>query len=242
MTNTTHTKFKRVLLKLSGEALMGTEAFGIQHEACQKIASAVSHLQELGVQVGIVIGGGNIFRGAHALSFGFERTPADHIGMMATVINGLVLQQALSAAGVESTVMSALSCGLIVETYQWQKAMQYLESGTVVIFVGGTSNPYFTTDTAAALRASEIHAEILLKATKVSGVFSADPKKDPHAKPFKKLSYDDVLTKKLGVMDATAIALCRESEIPIYVFDVFEQDSLIDSVTTQTQGTLISEH
>jgi uridylate kinase len=231
--------YKRVLLKISGEALMGEQKFGVEHSACEQIAQSIKQVYDLGVQVGVVVGGGNIFRGAQADSFGFARTPADHIGMLATTINGLVLQQSLAALGCESRVLSALNCDSIVETYTWGHAMSCLQKGLIVIFVGGTGNPYFTTDTAAALRASEINAEILLKATKVDGIYSDDPKTNPSAVKFDTLTYSDVLTKKLNVMDATAIALCRENRIPIRVFNLFEKGSMLKAVCQNEGGSLI---
>ncbi len=234
-----HAAYKRVLLKLSGEALMGEQKFGVDREACQQIAQAIKEVHALGVQMGIVVGGGNIFRGSQAASFGFARTPADHIGMLATTINGLVLQQTLASLGIESRVMSALNTDSIVEPFHWGHALHSLQKGMIVIFVGGTGNPYFTTDSAAALRASEIQAEILLKATKVDGIFSDDPKKNPKAQKFDRLTYSDVLAKKLNVMDATAIALCRESQIPICVFNLFEQGAMLKAVCGQPKGSLV---
>lgn len=231
--------YQRVLLKLSGEALMGKQNFGIDYEACKKIAASIKEVHDKGVQIGIVVGAGNIFRGVQALEFGFERTPADHIGMLATSINGLVLQQSLAALGVSSRVLSALNIDSIVENYVWGNAMRYLQSGEIVIFVGGTGNPYFTTDTAAALRASEMQADVLLKATKVDGVYSDDPFKNPQAVKYPRLTYSDVLTKKLNVMDATAIALCRENQIPICVFNLFEKGTFLKAVMKQEVGSLV---
>lgn len=233
--------YKRVLLKLSGEALMGTQGFGVEHEACEHIARSIKEIYDKGVQIGIVVGGGNIFRGSQASTFGFARTPADHIGMLATTINGLVLQQSLAALQVPSRVMSALNTDSIVEIYHWTHAMQSLNEGIVIIFVGGTGNPYFTTDTAAALRASEINAEILLKATKVDGIYSEDPKKNPKATKYPKISYSEALTRRLNVMDATAIALCRENQIPIYVFDLFERGSMAKAVCNREGGSIVME-
>ncbi len=230
--------YKKVLLKLSGEALTGTQSFGVERAACERIAQSIKEVYLLGLEIGIVVGGGNIFRGAQATEFGFSRTPADHIGMLATTINGLVLQQSLSALGIETRVMSALGDS-VVEKYVWGQARHYMEKGCVVIFVGGTGNPYFTTDTAAALRASEMGAEILLKATKVDGIYSEDPKKNPDAIKFSSLTYTDALTKRLNVMDAAAIALCRESQIPIYVFNLFEEGSLKKALCFQEGGTLV---
>jgi uridylate kinase len=218
---------------------MGEQKFGLEHRSCQEIAQSIKEVYSLGLQMGIVVGGGNIFRGNLAEVFGFSRTPADHIGMLATTINGLVLQQSLASLGVESRVMSALSTSTIIEPYHWGHAMHSLQKGMIVIFVGGTGNPYFTTDSAAALRASEIHADILLKATKVDGIFSADPKKHPEAEKFDRLTYSEVLAKKLNVMDATAIALCRENQIPVCVFNLFEQGAMLKAVCGQAAGTLV---
>ena len=180
-------RYKRVVLKLSGEALMGNQEFGMEHQACEHIAQSVKEIFDLGLQIGLVVGGGNIFRGRLAKEFGFDQTPADHIGMLATMINGLILQQSLAKVGIESQVMSAIECALIAESYKWTHVMHALQKGRVVIFVGGTSNPYFTTDTAAALRASEVNAEILLKATKVDGIYDSDPLINPKAKKFERL-------------------------------------------------------
>ncbi|MBY0530162.1 MAG: UMP kinase [Rhabdochlamydiaceae bacterium] len=228
------------MIKLSGEALMGNLKFGIEHSACQKIAEAIKDVFDLGVQIGIVVGGGNIFRGAESEAFGFSRTPSDHIGMLATTINGLILQQTLSTLNVETRVMSALDMDRCVERYNWGHAQHCLQKGIPVIFVGGTGNPYFTTDSAAALRASEINAEILLKATKVDGVYSDDPFKNPKAVKYPTLSYSDALTQKLNVMDATAIALCRENHIPICVFNLFEPGNLLRAVCGQSVGSLVT--
>jgi len=232
--------YRRILLKLSGEALMGRQNFGVEESACRQIASAIKEVYDQNVQIGIVVGGGNIFRGTQAEAFGFARTPADHIGMLGTVINGLVLQQSLAVLGCESRVMSALNCDSIVETYIWGNAMDYIQKGRIVIFVGGTSNPYFTTDTAAALRASEIEAEILFKATKVDGIYDKDPVKHKDALKYSELSYSDVLTKNLSVMDATAIALCRENEIPIVVFNLFEPGALLKAVCGEEVGSRVT--
>jgi uridylate kinase len=232
-------RYKRVLLKLSGEALMGLQSFGVEHLACKRIALEIQEVYSLGLEIGIVVGGGNIFRGSQATEFNFSRTPADHIGMLATTINGLILQQSLAAIGIESRVMSALG-DAVVEKYVWNHAMEYLRKRIVVIFVGGTGNPYFTTDSAAALRASEIEAEALLKATKVDGVYSDDPKKNPLATKYDTLSYTEALTKRLNVMDAAAIALCRENHIPIYVFNLFEEGSFKKAICEQQGGTLVT--
>lgn len=231
--------YRRILIKLSGEALTGNQSFGVERDACEKIAHSIKEVYQLGVEIGVVVGGGNIFRGAQATEFGFSRTPADHIGMLATTINGLVLQQSLAALGVESRVMSALGDS-IVEKYVWGQAMTYLRQGLVVIFVGGTGNPYFTTDTAAALRANEIGSEIILKATKVDGVYTDDPKKNPDAIKYSALSYTEALSHRLNVMDAAALALCRDGKIPIYVFNLFEEGAFIKAVCFQQGGTLVA--
>lgn len=233
-------KYKRVLLKLSGEALMDGKEFGLEKNACKHIAASIKEIHDMGLEIGIVVGGGNIFRGTQAKGFGFARTPADHIGMLATTINGLVLQQSLALLGIDSQVMSAINCDLIAESYNWTHAMHALQKGRIVIFVGGTGNPYFTTDTAAALRASEMGSEILLKATKVDGIYSDDPMKNPNAEKYTNLSYADALAKDLRVMDGTALALCRESNIPVYIFNLFEKGALVEAVSEQKKGSLIN--
>lgn len=230
--------YKRILLKLSGEALLGGQKYGIDSDACRHIASSVKELVQLGVQIGIVIGGGNIFRGIKAAEAGMERIPADQIGMIATLINGLSLQQAFERIDCKSRVLSALPCEKIVESYTWEAALKYLDQGCVVIFVGGTGNPYFTTDSAAALRALEIGAEVLMKATKVDGIYNKDPIKYPDAVKYDHLTYSEVLAHQLQVMDAAAIALCRENGIPIRVFsDRF----LKSAVYNEPVGTLVEE-
>lgn len=231
--------YKRILLKLSGESLMGGQQFGVDPDACYRIASQVREISQLGVQVGIVIGGGNIFRGAHATKFSMERTPADHIGMLATLINGISLQQSFERIHCESRIMSAISCDVMAESYSWKDALKYLEKGIILIFVGGTGNPYFTTDSAAALRALEIHAEVLLKATKVDGVYDKDPLKYPDAKKFDRVTYTEILNHQLEVMDATAIALCRENRIPIRVFNIFPKGALYAAIFDDSIGTLV---
>lgn len=219
---------------------MGDQKFGMEHKAVQKIAALIKEVHIMGVQLGIVVGGGNIFRGSQAKQFGFSRTPADHIGMLATTINGLTLQQCLASIGVPSHVMSALNTESIVEQYTWNGAMQSLERGEIVIFVGGTGNPYFTTDTAAALRASEINAEVLLKATKVDGIYDKDPMRYSSAVKYQHLTYAAILTKKLNVMDATAIALCRENGIPIHVFNLFKKGALLKAICEKKGGSLVT--
>lgn len=231
--------YKRVLLKLSGEALMGSQKFGVDPDSTLHIANLVKDLVQRGIQVGIVIGGGNIFRGMKGFDHGMARTPADHIGMLATIINGISLQQALERISCDSRIMSAISCDVMAESYNWKQALKYLDQGLVLIFVGGSGNPYFTTDTAAALRALEVQAEVLIKATKVDGIYDKDPLKHPDAKKFDTISYSDVLTKQLEVMDATAIALCRENKIPIRVFNIFEPGALLKAVLGESIGTLV---
>lgn len=231
--------YKRILLKLSGEALVGKHEYGIDYEACEEIATTIKKIQQEGIEVGVVIGGGNIFRGQNATQFGFERTPADHIGILATCINGLALHQVLHSSGEKVRVISARNFDGIIETYNWQQANQYLKEGVIVIFVGGTGNPYFTTDTAAALRASEMGAEVLIKATKVDGVYDADPKVHKDAVKYDTLSYEDALELGLKVMDGAAIALCRDNNIEIRVVDLFSRKDLLRAVTHREGGTLI---
>jgi uridylate kinase len=230
--------YKRILLKLSGEALMGHEKYGVNPEACHKIAVSVKELTELGVQVGVVIGGGNIFRGVQACKNGMQRTPADHIGMLATLINGIALQQAFENIQCESRIMSSITLDVMAESYSWKNALKYLESGTVLIFVGGTGNPYFSTDSAAALRALEIQADVLMKATKVDGIYNKDPVQYPEAEKYDQITYSEVLAKELQVMDMTAIALCRENKIPIRIFNMFDH-SLKEAIMNERVGTLV---
>ncbi len=232
--------YKRILLKLSGESLRSDSCGIIDPKACDAIADSITEVYHLGVELGIVIGGGNIFRGSHAKSFGFARTPADHVGMLATTINGLILGQVLTTKGCKVRVMSALNFDGIVEPYNWNQALHSLGKGQIVIFVGGTGNPYFTTDTTAAMRASEIEAEVLLKATKVDGVYDKDPVEFPDAVKSDHLTYGEVLEKDLHVMDQAAIALCRENHIPIHVFNLFSRQAMLDAVCKKTGGTLVT--
>lgn len=237
---THHLPYKRLLLKLSGEFIANSQKFGIASERCNQLAKAIKKMRDSGLEVAIVIGGGNIFRGVNLKELGMARTPADQIGMLATVMNGIALQQALLTIACPTTLMSALECPKVAEPFIWSKAMDSLSKGEVVIFVGGTGNPYFTTDTAAALRASEIHADILLKATKVDGIYDKDPLKYSDAKRYEKITYSQVLAEKLEVMDATAIALCMSNKIPIFVFNM----SLLNSENivlelAKVQGTLV---
>jgi len=232
--------YSRILLKLSGEALLGAEDYGIDPKIIHRIATEISDVVKANVGVAVVIGGGNIFRGAGLAKSGIDRVTGDHMGMLATVMNALALQDALERVGCEARVMSAISVHDVCEDYIRRRAIRHLEKGRVVICAGGTGNPFFTTDTAAALRAVEIGADILLKATKVNGVYSADPVKNPQAELFDSLSYDRVIESKLGVMDANAIVLCRDQSMPIRVFNVFVEGNLMKLVSGQTVGTLVS--
>ena len=231
--------YQRVLLKLSGEALMGDDAFGINRDTIVRMVNEVADVTKLGVQVAVVIGGGNIFRGVAGGSVGMDRATADYMGMLATVMNALALGDAMDKAGLTARVMSAIAIEQVVEPYIRPKALQYLEEGKVVIFAAGTGNPFFTTDTAAALRGSEIGAQIVLKATKVDGVYTADPKRDPKATRYSKISFDDAISQNLGIMDATAFALCRDQRLPIKVFSIVKHGALKRVVMGQDEGTLV---
>lgn len=231
--------YKRILLKLSGEALMGDDAFGINQDTIRRMAGEVAEVTRMGVQVAIVIGGGNIFRGVAGGSVGMDRATADYMGMLATVMNALALSDTLDKAGVVARVMSAISIEQVVEPYVRPKALQYLEEGKVVIFGAGTGNPFFTTDTAAALRGAEIGAEVVLKATKVDGVYTADPAKDPTATRYATVSFDEAMAKNLQVMDATAFALCRDQNLPIKVFSILKDGALKRVVSGEDEGTLV---
>ncbi|MCS7100742.1 MAG: UMP kinase [Burkholderiaceae bacterium] len=231
--------YRRVLLKLSGEALMGDDAFGINKDTLEAMVRDIGEVVALGVEVAIVIGGGNIFRGVALGADGMDRATADYMGMMATIMNAMALQDAMRRAGIEARVQSALNVEQVVEPYIRPKAMRYLEEGKVVIFAAGTGNPFFTTDTAAALRGSEIGAEIVLKATRVDGVYSADPKRDPTATRYSRLTFDEALARKLQVMDATAFALCRDQRLPIKVFDIRKPGALKRAVLGEDEGTLV---
>ena len=231
--------FKRILLKLSGEALMGDDQFGINRATIERIVREVAEVTHLGVEVAVVIGGGNIFRGVAGGSVGMDRATADYMGMLATVMNALALADAMNKQGLTARVMSAIAIDQVVEPYVRPKALQYLEEGKVVVFAAGTGNPFFTTDTAAALRGAEIGAEIVLKATKVDGVYTADPKKDPSATRYDKLSFDDAMSQNLGIMDATAFALCRDQKLPIKVFSIFKNGGLTRVVMGEDEGTLV---
>ncbi|MGQ2966517.1 UMP kinase [Methylophilus sp.] len=231
--------FKRVLLKLSGEALMGDDAYGINRETVNAIVQQVKEIVDMGVQVGIVIGGGNIFRGIAPAAEGMDRATADYMGMLATVMNAMALQDAMKHAGVAARVQSALNIEAVAEPYIRGKAIRYLEEGKVVIFGAGTGNPFFTTDTAAALRGVEIDAEIVLKATKVDGIYTADPKKDPSATRYDNVSYDEAINKNLKVMDATAFTLCRDQKMPIAVFSIFKEGALKSVILGKNEGTRV---
>jgi len=231
--------YRRVLLKLSGEALMGDDAFGINRGTLERMVAEIGEVVRLGVETAVVIGGGNIFRGIALGAAGMDRATADYMGMMATVMNAMALQDAMRRAGVEARVQSALNIEQVVEPYIRPKAMRYLEEGKVVIFAAGTGNPFFTTDTAAALRGSEMGVQIVLKATKVDGVYSADPKKDPGASRYASISFDEAIAKNLQVMDATAFALCRDQKLPIKVFSIFKPGALKRVVQGEDEGTLV---
>src|SRR3990167_4176911 len=230
---------KRILLKLSGEALMGDDPFGINHATIVRMVDEVAEITRLGVEVAVVIGGGNIFRGVAGGAVGMDRATADYMGMLATVMNALALGDTMIKAGLTARVMSAISIEQVVEPYVRPKALQYLEEGKVVIFAAGTGNPFFTTDTAAALRGAEIGAEVVLKATKVDGVYTADPKKDLQATRYTKISFDEAITKNLQVLDATAFALCRDQKLPIKVFSIFKPGALRRVVMGEDEGTLV---
>ena len=229
----------RVLLKLSGEALMGNDAFGINHDTIVRMAEEIAEITRLGVQVAVVIGGGNIFRGVAGGAHGMDRATADYMGMLATVMNALALADTMNKVGLTARVMSAISIEQVVEPYVRPKALQYLEEGKVVVFAAGTGNPFFTTDTAAALRGAEIGAEMVLKATKVDGVYTADPKKDPTATRYDKITFDEAMSRNLGIMDATAFALCRDQKLPIKVFSIVKPGAMKRVVMGQDEGTLV---
>jgi uridylate kinase len=231
--------YKRILLKLSGEALMGDDNYGINREVIARIVAEIAEVVGLGVQVAIVIGGGNIFRGVAPAAAGMDRATADYMGMLATVMNALALQDAMRRGGLNGRVQSALNIEQVVEPYIRGKAMRYLEEGKIVIFAAGTGNPFFTTDTAAALRGTEMGCDIVLKATKVDGVYSADPKTNPQARRYARLSFDDAINQNLKVMDATALTLCRDQKLPINVFSIFKEGALKRVVMGEDEGTLV---
>lgn len=234
-------KYKRILLKLSGEQLMGDEGFGIDPKVLDRMALEIGQLVGIGVQVGLVIGGGNLFRGAALNAAGMDRVTGDHMGMLATVMNALAMRDALERTNISSNVMSAIPMSGVVEHYDRRRAIRYIKDGDVVIFAAGTGNPFFTTDSAACLRGIEIDADVVLKATKVDGVYSADPMLEPSAELYTHLTYDQVLDKKLGVMDLTAICLCREHNMPLRVFRMSKQGALLNLVVGGAEGTLIEE-
>ena len=231
--------YKRVLLKLSGEALMGDDAYGINRATIERMVADVSEVSQLGVEVAIVIGGGNIFRGVAPGAQGMDRATADYMGMLATVMNSLALADAMRQVGITARVMSAIAIEQVVEPYVRPKALQYLEEGKIVVFAAGTGNPFFTTDTAAALRGAEIGAEVVLKATKVDGIYSSDPKKDASATRYTTISFDEAISKRLQVMDATAFALCRDQKLPIRVFSIVKPGALKSVVLGGDEGTLV---
>jgi uridylate kinase len=231
--------YRRVLLKLSGEALMGNDAFGINREVLDRIVAELKSVVAAGVQLGIVVGGGNLFRGVSSGAQGMDRAQADYMGMLATVMNAIALQDALEKAGVPARVQSALRIDAVVEPYVRRRAIRLLERGFVVIFGAGTGNPFFTTDTAASLRGMEIGAEVVLKATKVDGVYDRDPKKFPDAKRYEEITYGEVLEKRLGVMDMASIALCRDQGMPLRVFSINKPGSLLRIVRGESEGTLV---
>jgi uridylate kinase len=231
--------YQRILLKLSGEALMGDDAYGINRATIVRIVQEVKAVTALGVQVAVVIGGGNLFRGVAGGAVGMDRATADYMGMLATVMNSLALGDTMRLEGMTARVMSAINIEQVVEAYVRPKALQYLEEGKVVIFAAGTGNPFFTTDTAAALRGAEIGAQIVLKATKVDGIYTADPKKDPKATRYATISFDEAISRNLAVMDATAFALCRDQKLPIKVFSIFVPGALERVVQGGDEGTLV---
>ena len=233
-------RYKRILLKLSGEALLGSRQYGVDPEVCAFIAQQVAEVRSRGVEVGIVVGGGNIFRGMQAAAQGMDRATGDYIGMLATVMNGLALQDAVERMNIPTRVMSAIAMNEIAEPYIRRRAVRHLEKGRVVIFVAGTGNPYFTTDTAAALRAIEIGAEVLMKATKVDGVYDADPMTVPGARRYDRLEYADLLRDQLKVLDGAAVSLCMENDLPIIVFDLNGTDNIARVVAGEQVGTLIA--
>ena len=232
-------RYRRILLKLSGEALMGGDAFGINRPTIARIVDEIAEVVRLGVQTAVVIGGGNIFRGVAPGAAGMDRATADYMGMLATLINALALQDALRKAGIETRVQSALTVEQVAEPYIRGKAMRYLEEGRVVVFAAGTGNPFFTTDTAAALRGMEMGVEVVLKATKVDGIYTADPQRDPTATRYASLTFDEAVMRRLMVMDATALTLCRDQSLPIRVFSIFKPGALRRVVCGEDEGTLV---
>ncbi len=238
-TVTAASAYKRILLKLSGEALMGDDAYGINRATIDRIVSEIAVVAAMGMEIAVVIGGGNIFRGVAPAAAGMDRATADYMGMLATVMNALALQDAMRRGGLNGRVQSALNIEQVVEPYIRGRAMRYLEEGKIVIFAAGTGNPFFTTDTAAALRGTEMGCDIVLKATKVDGVYSADPKTDPQAKRYARVSFDEAINRNLKVMDATALTLCRDQKLPINVFSIFKTGALKRVVMGEDEGTLV---
>ncbi|HQS02671.1 MAG: UMP kinase [Halothiobacillus sp. 24-54-40] len=240
MTDSTAPKYRRVLLKLSGEALMGDHSFGIDPAVIHRLAGDILQLRALGVEVGIVVGGGNIFRGEGLAKAGMDRVTGDQMGMLATVMNGLAMQDVIEQRGLQVRVMSALSIPEVCESFIRRRAIRHLEKGRIVILVGGTGNPFFTTDSGASLRAIEIQADIMIKATKVDGVYDADPKTNPNARRYTHLTYNMALDQRLGVMDATAIVLCRDQNMPMMVIDIQAPNNLVHAVMGKAVGTLVT--
>ena len=232
--------YKRILLKLSGEALMGDDAYGINRATINRIVAEVKEVVDLGVQVAVVIGGGNIFRGVAPAAEGMDRATADYMGMLATVMNAMALQDAMKNIGLNARVQSALNIEQVAEPYIRGKAIRYLEEGRVVIFGAGTGNPFFTTDTAAALRGMEMNADVVIKATKVDGIYTDDPKNNPEAMRYKTISFDEAIIKNLKVMDATALTLCRDQKLPIVVFSIFKQGALKRVLLGEDEGTMVT--
>ena len=238
--NDSPVQYRRVLLKLSGEALMGELDYGIEPKVIQRIAGEIATAREAGVEIAIVVGGGNIFRGEGLARSGMDRVTGDHMGMLATVMNALAIQDALESLDVHARVTSALEINAVCEPYIRRRTIRHLEKGRVVVLAAGTGNPFFTTDTAASLRAIEIGADVLLKATKVDGVYDADPAKDPEASRYDSVTYDRVIVEKLGVMDATAIVMCRDNHLPLRVFDLTRPNAIVEALTGDDIGTLVS--
>lgn len=234
-------RYKRILLKVSGEALMGEQQFGHDLNTIERICSEIKDVHDLGVEICLVVGGGNIYRGVSAAAIGMERASADYMGMLATVINALAIQNSLEKAGIDSRVLSAIPMATVCEPYIRRKAARHMEKGRVVIFAGGTGNPFFTTDTAAALRATEMGCDALFKGTQVDGVYNADPKKDPNATRYEKLTYKQVLSQDLCVMDASAISLSRENKIPILIFSIHEHGTFADVIFGKGKFTIIED-
>jgi len=234
--------YRRIVLKLSGEALAGSQGYGIDPPVLDRVGAEVRDVTELGVQIAIVIGGGNIFRGIAASAVGMDRATADYMGMLATIINALALQDALEKAGLQTRVLSAIEMRAVAEPYIRRRAIRHLEKGRVVIFAAGTGNPFFTTDTAGALRAVEIGADAIMKATKVDGIYSADPKRDANARRLARITYREVLTQSLEVMDATAITLCMDNKLPIVVFDLTRAGNIKRIVQGEPVGSIVSDH